>query len=106
MNLFTGITGFQWDEGNFTKNPLKHDVSNPESESIFFNHPLIVADDQKHSAVEKRWYALGKTNEGRKLFVVFTVRKDKIRIISSRDMNRKEQSIYENAEKNGSPIQQ
>jgi uncharacterized protein len=49
----------------------------------------------KHSGIEKRWFALGKTNAGRKLFIVFTLRKDKIRIISSRDMNRKEQNTYE-----------
>jgi uncharacterized protein len=102
MNLFTGITGFQWDEGNLAKNPEKHGVSNSESESIFFNQPLVVADDPKHSGIESRWYALGQTDEGRKLFLVFTVRKDKIRIISSRDMNRKEKSTYENADKNRS----
>ncbi len=93
MNRFTGITGFQWDEGNLLKNPEKHGVSNSESEEIFFNEPLIVADDLKHSAIELRWYALGKTNERRMLFVVFTIRKDRIRILSSRDMNKKEQGI-------------
>jgi len=102
MDRFTGITGFQWDEGNLSKNPGKHGVANSESEDIFFNEPLIVADDMKHSGIERKWFALGKTNAGRRLFVVFTLRKDKIRIISSRDMNRKEQNTYEKAEKNSS----
>jgi uncharacterized DUF497 family protein len=102
MIRFADITGFQWDDGNLSKNPEKHGVSNSESEEIFFNEPLIVADDLKHSEVELRWYALGKTNEGRLLFTVFTIRNDQIRIISSREMNQKERGIYENAEKNNS----
>lgn len=105
MDRFTGITGFQWNEGNLFKNPEKHGVSNSESEEVFFNEPLIVADDLKHSEIEPRWYALGKTNEGRLLFTVFTIRNDQIRIISSREMNQKERDIYENAEKNSSGIQ-
>jgi len=104
MNRFTEITGFQWDEGNLLKNPEKHGVSNSESEEIFFNEPLIVTNDQKHSEIEPRWYALGKTNESRLLFTVFTIRHDKIRIISSREMNNKERGIYENTEKNSARI--
>lgn len=106
MDRFTGITGFQWDAGNLLKNPEKHGVSNSESEEIFFNEPLIVADDLKHAEIEPRWYALGKTNESKLLFIVFTIRNDKIRIISSRKMNKKERGIYENAEKNSSGIQE
>jgi len=106
MKSFTGITGFEWDEGNLLKNPDKHGVTNSESEDIFFNEPLIITDDVKHSGMETRCYALGKTNTGRRLFVVFTLRKEKIRIISSRDMNRTEQHIYEKAEKNSSGIQE
>jgi uncharacterized protein len=105
MNRVKGISGFEWDQGNCSKNPEKHNVSNSESEELFFNQPLIVADDKKHSKSEKRLYALGRTNESRKLFVVFTFRTERIRVISSRDMNKKEQAIYERAEKISSGIQ-
>ena len=106
MQRIDGIIGFDWDEGNLSKNPDKHGTANSESEEIFFNEPLVVVDDIRHSEQESRYYALGKTNEGRMLFVVFTLRKDKIRIISSRDMNKKEQAIYEKAEKNNPGIQE
>jgi uncharacterized DUF497 family protein len=56
------ITGFDWDDGNRRKNADKHDVSQAEAESIFFNDPLIVVEDAKHSEAERRFNALGKTN--------------------------------------------
>jgi uncharacterized protein len=79
-------TGFEWDQGNNTKNWDQHDVSNAECEQIFFNRPLIIKRDKEHSRLENRYYVLGRTNVNRLLFAVFTVRKDKIRIISARDM--------------------
>ena len=87
-------TGFQWDKGNSGKNWISHQVTDAECEQIFFNKPLIVADDSKHSQTEQRWYALGRTDLSRLLFVVFTIRNNLIRIISARDMNRKERRIY------------
>jgi len=92
-------TGFQWDEGNIEKNWLKHGVSPAESEQIFFSLPLIACDDIKHSGQENRYYALGKTDTNRFLFVVFTVREDQIRIISARDMNKKERQVCKSYEK-------
>jgi hypothetical protein len=89
------IDGFDWDEGNNIKNYSKHKVSLNEAEEMFFNKPLIVLDDIKHSNSEKRYLALGKTNDSRKVFCVFTLRKNKIRIISIRDMNKKEREFYE-----------
>ena len=86
--------GFQWDEGNAEKNWKKHQVSNAECEQPFFNQPLIVAADTKHSAEEPRYYALGRTNLGRRLFIVFTLRDDLIRVISARDMSRRERKEY------------
>lgn len=94
-NLIETIEGFDWDEGNKQKSDLKHKVSNGESEEIFFNKPLLIAEDEKHSVNENRFFALGKTNNGKKLFCVFTVRKNLIRVISIRDMNKKEQVVYE-----------
>ncbi len=91
------LTGFDWDDGNRDKNWIKHKVSNSECEEIFFNLPLLVEADAKHSIFEKRYYVLGQTNQSRFLFVIFTERNQKIRVISARDMNRKERSIYEKA---------
>jgi len=78
-----------------------HEVSPSKSEEIFFNRPLVVAKDRKHSEKEKRFYALGHTDAGRRLFVVFMVRRDKIRVISARDMSRKERKVYEYHEEEG-----
>jgi len=86
--------GFEWDEGNLQKNWLKHAVSNIECEQCFFNRPFVIANDDKHSQAESRWFALGRTDASRLLFLVFTIRKGRIRIISSRDMNKKERSFY------------
>lgn len=91
------LDGFDWDEGNQDKNWLKHQVSNGECEEVFFNVPLLVADDDKHSQIEQRYFALGKTNDGRTLFISFVIRTSKIRVISARDMNRKERRIYAEA---------
>ena len=94
----TKITDFDWDEGNARKND-KHGVSMAESEQVFFNEPLFLIADEKHSEVEQRFHALGQTDEGRVLHITFTLRKtgEKIRVISARDMHRKERTIYEQA---------
>jgi uncharacterized protein len=96
---FDQITGFDWDEGNGRKSADKHDVSQAEAESIFFNDPLIVAEDVKHSQREPRLNALGKTSQNRLLHITFTVRQNgtPIRVISARDMHRKERKTYEQA---------
>ncbi len=87
--------GFEWDKTNIKKIWEKHHVSPIESEQIFFKKPLFIAADIKHSEEEKRYYALGCTDRGRKLFIVFTIRKKRIRVISSRDMSKKERKEYE-----------
>jgi uncharacterized protein len=89
---------FEWDAGNAEKNWLLHRVSQQESEQVFFNRPLVVAEDDLHSRGELRHYALGRTDAGRPLFVVFTLRSEKVRIISARDMTRRERKEYENAQ--------
>lgn len=92
------ITGFDWDDGNARKNK-KHEVSTAESEQVFFNAPLLLLADAKHSDRESRFHALGKTDQGRMLHLAFTLREAeaKIRVISARDMHRKERLIYEQA---------
>jgi len=94
----TKITGFDWDEGNARKNE-KHGVSMAEAEQVFFNIPLLVLEDMKHSRMEPRFHALGKTDKVRLLHITFTLRGagEKIRVISARDMHRKERAIYEKA---------
>ncbi|MDA3899399.1 MAG: BrnT family toxin [Spirochaetes bacterium] len=94
------IIGFDWDKGNIQKSWERHQVSIGESEEVFFNEPFYIFDDEKHSNSESRYYVLGETNKSRYLFIVFTIRKSRIRIISSRDMNRKEKTVYENLKKN------
>lgn len=95
LEKIASATGFDWDAGNLQKNWLKHDVSPFECEQVFFNQPLVVAQDEKHSKTEIRYYVLGQTDASRRLFLVFTMRGKKIRIISARDMNRKERIIYD-----------
>ena len=93
--ILANCTGFDWDQGNLTKNWDKHDVSTGECEQIFFNKPLIVKRDREHSKFENRYYVLGRTNMNRLLFAVFTVRNEKIRIISARDMTASEIERYQ-----------
>ena len=99
MDILTNLKGFDWDEGNITKTWEKHRVTHIECEEVFFNNPLVVRDDELHSKTEPRYYVLGKTIRERLLFLVFTIRNNKIRVISARDMNKKERKLYEQTEK-------
>jgi len=89
------IEGFDWDQGNERKSKQKHNVSQGEAEQVFFGTPLFVVQDVSHSQREDRFHALGKTEAGRLLHVTFTIRTKKIRVISARNMHRKERKIYE-----------
>ncbi len=93
--IFEQFSGFKWDRGNIDKNLINHNVENWECEQVFFNRPLLVLDDPKHSVSEKRWAAFGKTDADRFLVVIFTKRNNLIRIISSRDMNKRERKFYD-----------
>ena len=100
---WTQVIGFEWDKGNARKNAEKHGVSQAEAERIFFNEPLLVLPDLKHSSHnEVRYHALGTTDEHRLLHITFTLRASGtlIRVISARDMHRKERFYYEQAKKN------
>ncbi len=74
-NIIANCKGFQWDE-------------------VFLNLPFIIAPDTTHSQKEHRYYALGRTDINRWLFIAFTIRDELIRVISARDMNRKETRKY------------
>jgi len=93
------ITGFDWDDGNARKND-KHGVSMAQAEQVFFNAPLLLLEDATHSQNEPRLHALGKSDAGRTLHITFTLRHSGllIRVISARDMHRKERAIYEQAD--------
>lgn len=92
------IVGFEWDAGNARKNE-KHGVTAAEAEQVFFNQPLLLLEDAKHSRSEPRFHALGHTHDGRPLHIAFTLRGagTLIRVISARDMHRKERAFYEQA---------
>ena len=96
--------GFLWDHGNLEKNWTKHKVTRLECEEIFFNLPLIINDDEEHSTIEERYYDLGKSKSERYLFISFTIRNNLLRVISARDMNRKERKIYEEKSKKNTKI--
>ena len=91
-------TGFDWDAGNRGKN-AKHRVSDDECEEVFFNLPLLLSPDATHSVQETRYHALGQTHAGRWLFLAFTMRGTQIRVVSAREMTRKERRAYDEAEK-------
>jgi len=94
---FAECEGFQWDAANAAKIWERHQVAPTECEEVFFNNPLVVATDEKHSASEDRLYALGQTDAARLLFVAFTIRGRLIRVISARDMSRKERKVYQSS---------
>jgi len=89
MLILSAPIQFEWNKGNIDKNFIKHSVSNTECEEIFFDKNKIILKDLLHSGKELRFVILGKTKKGRLLFSIFTLRKNKIRIISSRDINKK-----------------
>ena len=90
--------GFDWDDGNAPKVKRRHDVEPGECEQAFVSEPLIVSADLAHSHHEERWRALGGTLGGRRLYLVFTLRRGVlIRVLAARDMNRKERESYEQA---------
>ena len=96
---FNLVVGFEWDSGNHRKSEVKHSVTQVEAEEVFFNNPLLISADDKHSAVENRYLALGKTNKDRGLTIIFTLRQGGalIRVISARDQHRKERHFYAKA---------
>jgi uncharacterized DUF497 family protein len=95
---FSQAKGFHWDKWNTEKIWDKHQVSHAECEQVFFNQPFVVGEDILHSQEEERFYVLGNTDAGRALFLVFTIRDELIRVITARDMSRRERRIYQDVE--------
>jgi uncharacterized DUF497 family protein len=88
-------SGFQWDSENIQKSWDAHQVTSAECEQVFFNQPLVVAADFAHSQLEERFFALGRSDSGRLLFIAFILRTDLIRVISARDTSRKERKVFD-----------
>ncbi|KKU13731.1 MAG: hypothetical protein UX21_C0038G0007 [Microgenomates group bacterium GW2011_GWC2_45_8] len=86
---------FIWDHGNTVKNWQKHHVSTTEAEEPFYDPNRQEFGDPSHSTKETRHILVGKTNNTRLLYIAYTLRDGKIRVISARDMNKKERSLYE-----------
>lgn len=102
---WSALESFDWDAGNARKND-KHGVSQAEAEQMFFNRPLLTLPDPEHSHREPRFHALGISDDGRRLHVTFTLRAHatRIRVISARDMHRKERAIYAQAQESDTGI--
>ncbi len=94
MRILEGTLTFEWDKGNKDKNFLKHRVTNQEAEEIFFDPSKKILKNDCYEA-EERYLLIGMTKKERLLFIVFTLRGEKIRVISARDLNKKERFLYE-----------
>lgn len=95
MLTFPTPLRFEWDKGNRHKNSVKHEVTNEECEEVFFDDGKKIAKDVMHSGKEERHILIGKTSMGRLLFIAFTIRSSCVRVISARDLNKKERPLYE-----------
>lgn len=95
--FFPDVNGFEWDEGNSSKNWKRHQVSQTEAEQVFLNRPVVVTAAWTRSKTETRQCAFGRTDAGRLLAVVFTIRGPMLRVISARPMSRRERENYEQA---------
>lgn len=104
MQDFSQLTGFEWDDANRLKNWERHRVAWWECEEVFFHKPFYVVADTGHSQKEDRYFALGRTKAGRLLFLVFTFRESKVRVISARDMSKRERRIYSGKVEEDSPV--
>ena len=100
VRLFKKLAGFAWDEANREKNQIKHNVSYKECEEAFSDGKKKLFNDPAHSAKEKRYLLFGKTVQLRYLIIAFTIRNLHVRVVSARDMNRKERKVYEEATQN------
>jgi len=96
MRIEKSAIEFEWDKGNIGKNK-KHGVEDKEGEEVFLDENKIIYKDVVHSQKEKRFIVIGKNEQGRLLFISFTYRRKRMRIISVRDTDRKEKNLYEEA---------
>jgi uncharacterized DUF497 family protein len=105
IDVFGEFLEFEWDRGNAEKSWKRHRVTVSECEQVFFNKPLAVSPDPGHSSEEIRFFAFGKTDSGRGLAVVFTIRRGRIRVVTAREISRREKRTYETSEKENPEVQ-
>ena len=86
---------FEWDEANKKKVWKKHKISVEECEEAFAADEIFSQPDELHSNKESRYILISKTKKLKYLFIVYTLRKNKVRVISDRSMHIKEQEFYE-----------
>jgi uncharacterized DUF497 family protein len=94
IDILEEVTGVAWDEGNI-EHIAEHNVTPEEAEELFSDPDNVLSEDIEHSTIEKRFLIIGKTEQGRLLYQIFTRRGESIRVISSRDINKKEVYLYE-----------
>lgn len=99
MKVVPKVLEFEWDKGNLDKSWKKHGIAAEEAESVFLDDGAVVLPDERHSLVEKRFVVIGESNATRYLFIPFTLRKNKVRIITVRRMHKKEVEKYEKNKK-------
>lgn len=104
MEILPEPISFEWNKGNIDKNLKRHGVTNKEAEEVFENKPIFIFEDVKHSLVERRYMVWGKTDNDRRLTIFFTIRNNKVRIISARDMQKKERRVYEEKIQNNTKV--
>lgn len=95
MTVWREPIQFQWDVGNQEKNWIKHRVTNAECEEVFFDPHKRILGSALHARDETRYALIGQTQGDRLLIAVFTMRGHTVRVISARDVNRRERGLYE-----------
>ncbi|MBN3876568.1 MULTISPECIES: BrnT family toxin [unclassified Nostoc] len=86
---------FEWDENKAESNFLKHGIEFEEAVTVFADPYLLFTEDSSHSQGEEREWAIGEIEDGSIVVVVFTMRGERIRIISARKATKKECQQYE-----------
>lgn len=86
---------FEWDQDKADANLKKHRVRFEEAESVFYDSLSMTIPDPDHSIDEHRFIDIGTSENNRLLVVVYTERKDRIRIISARRATKSERKKYE-----------
>lgn len=86
---------FEWDEDKATANLLKHGVAFDEAKTVFDDPLYVDFYDPDHSYGEHRYILMGKSRQGRLLFISYIERNDVTRLISAREATLLERKAYE-----------
>ena len=92
MNISIGGQFFEWDDAKNKINKIKHGI-NFKTAARVFNDPYLIEEfDEEHSTDEDRWKVIGMVDDV--LFVIYTNRDEKIRLISAREATEQERRRY------------